>query len=100
MKRLFYIAIGVGVGVAAVRQLTKAAQKVTPSGVASSVGESFAGLGSSLRAFVEDIRLGMAEREVELHEALRGENQPPRAVGRHASGSPGNPTYGNGRSAF
>ena len=70
MRRLFYIALGAGIGVAAVRKLTKAANKFTPSGVAGSVSESFAGLGASLRGFIDDVRVGMAEREAELQQVL------------------------------
>jgi hypothetical protein len=75
VRRLFYLAVGVGIGVAAVRKVTKAANKLTPSGLAGSVGQSFAGVGDSLRGFIDDVRLGMAEREVELHEALTNDGR-------------------------
>ncbi len=78
MKRLFYLAIGVGIGVAAVRKVSKAADKLTPSGLAGSVSGSFSVLAGSLREFVDDVRLGMAEREIELHQALTGEDAPKR----------------------
>ena len=73
MKRLFYVAAGAGLGVAVVRKLTSAANKFTPSGIAGSAGESFSGLLGSLRGFVDEVRTGMAEREIELHDALAGE---------------------------
>jgi hypothetical protein len=74
MRRLFYIAVGAGIGVAAVRKLSKAASKLTPSGMADSLTATVGGLGASLRGFVVDVRIGMAEREAELHEALRGDD--------------------------
>lgn len=78
MKRLFYLAAGAGLGVAAVRKLTKAANKLTPSGIAGSASESFSGLFGSVRGFVDEVRISMAEREIELHDALIGEQPDPR----------------------
>ncbi|MGH8891288.1 MAG: hypothetical protein ACRDV3_16195 [Acidothermaceae bacterium] len=73
MKRLFYLAAGAGVGVAVVRKVTKAANKFTPSGIAGSASESVSGVLGSLRGFVDEIRISMAEREIELHDALIGD---------------------------
>ena len=69
MRRLFWVALGAAAGVAIVRQvnkLNKKAKAFTPSGIGRSVG----GLGDSIRAFVDDVRTGMAEREYELSAAL------------------------------
>jgi hypothetical protein len=85
LKRLFYVAAGAGLGVAAVRKLTKAANKFTPSGIAGSAGESLSGLVGSLRGFVDEVRAGMAEREIELHDALVGDQTDDR---RHRQQSP------------
>ncbi|MDQ1486174.1 MAG: hypothetical protein QOJ62_1867 [Actinomycetota bacterium] len=74
MKRLFYLAVGAGVGVAAVRRVSKAAQKLTPSGLAGSASGAFSGLTDTVRGFLDDVRLGMAEREIELHDALSGDD--------------------------
>jgi hypothetical protein len=74
MRRLLYLAIGVGIGVAAVRKATKAAQKFTPRGVAGSARSSASGLFDSARAFIDDVRVSMAEREIQLHEALQGDD--------------------------
>jgi hypothetical protein len=73
MKRLFYLAVGAGVGVAAVRRVSKAAQKLTPSGLAGSAGGALSGLTDTVRGFLDDVRFGMAEREIELHDALTGD---------------------------
>jgi hypothetical protein len=73
VKRLFYIAVGAGVGVAAVRKATKTAEKFTPAGLAGSARESVSGLGGTVKAFLDDVRANMAVREAELHDALQGE---------------------------
>ncbi|MET7374675.1 hypothetical protein ACWD8I_28545 [Micromonospora arida] len=70
MRRLFWLGIGVAVGVIVVRKATRTAQAYTPAGIASSVTESAGGLVESLRSFVEDVRVGMAEREQEIHQAF------------------------------
>ncbi|MEU1589890.1 hypothetical protein [Micromonospora sp. NPDC005710] len=70
MRRLFWLGIGVAVGVIVVRKATRTAQAYTPAGVASSLTESAGGLVESLRSFVEDVRVGMAEREQEIHHAF------------------------------
>jgi hypothetical protein len=72
MRRLFYIALGAGVGVAAVRKATRTAQKLTPAGLAGSARESATGLGASIKEFLDDVRANMAVREAELHDALQG----------------------------
>ena len=60
------MAVGATVGVLVVRKVSKAAQAYTPSGLAASA----AGLGDSLRYFADQVRAGMAERELELRDAL------------------------------
>ena len=77
MKRLFYLAVGAGVGVAAVRRVSRAARKLTPSGLAGSAGGAASGLRGSVRRFVDDVRIGMVEREAQLHEALASDAPPP-----------------------
>ncbi len=66
MKRLFWIALGATAGVLVVRKLQKTAHAYTPAGLA----ESVQGLGDDLRYFAEEVRAGMAEREIELRDAL------------------------------
>ncbi|WP_410814222.1 hypothetical protein [Micromonospora sp. 067-2] len=70
MRRLFWLGIGVAVGVVVVRRVTRTAQAYTPAGIASTLSESAGGLVESLRSFVEDVRVGMAEREQEIHQAF------------------------------
>lgn len=77
MRRLFYLAVGAGVGVAAVRRAKRAARKLTPAGLADSAGGAVSGLRGSIRGFVDDVRIGMVEREAQLHDALASEAPPP-----------------------
>jgi hypothetical protein len=77
MKRLLWLGVGLAVGALVVRAVTKKAQSLTPSGLASSARESAGGLLGSIRSFADDVRVGMAEREQELHEAfVYGETLP------------------------
>jgi Family of unknown function (DUF6167) len=66
MKRVFWIALGATAGVLVVRKLTKTAHAYTPAGLA----EGVQGLGASIRYFADEVRAGMAEREIELRDAL------------------------------
>lgn len=72
MKRLFWIALGATAGVLVVRKLQKTAHAYTPAGLA----ESVQGLGDDLRYFAEEVRAGMAEREIELRDALGIDEDP------------------------
>ncbi|MCU1692957.1 MAG: hypothetical protein JWM64_2048 [Frankiales bacterium] len=69
-RRLFYVALGATVGVLVVRKLTKAAQRVTPAGVQQSIAGGLAGLTDAVREFTAEVKDAMAEREVELRDAL------------------------------
>jgi hypothetical protein len=70
MKRMLWLGIGLAVGALVVRAVTKKAQAFTPRGIAGSVQESAGGLLESVRSFVDDVREGMAEREMQIHEAF------------------------------
>lgn len=70
IRRVFWLGVGVAVGVVVVRRLTRTAQAYTPSGVAASLQESAVGVLDSVRTFVEDVRDGMAEKEAEIHAAF------------------------------
>jgi len=72
MKRLFWIALGATAGVLVVRKLQKTAHAYTPAGLA----ESVQGLGDHLRYFAEEVRAGMAVREIELRDALGIDEDP------------------------
>lgn len=66
MRRLFYVALGAAAGVYVVRKVQKTAKSYSPEGLAGKA----VGLGESVRYFASEVRAGMAEREVELREAL------------------------------
>jgi hypothetical protein len=67
MKRLFWMGIGVAVGVGATRKVSQAAHRASPAGVGASLGEGLRELGAGLGAFGAEVRAGMAEREEELY---------------------------------
>ena len=64
MKRLFWLALGVTVGVLVMRRLSSAAATLTPRGLSGSVQ----GLAQAVRDFADEVREGMSARESELLE--------------------------------
>jgi hypothetical protein len=66
VRRLFWLAMGITIGVLVVRKLSAAAQKLTPGGMADSVSAALRDLADSLRDFSADVREAMSEREAEL----------------------------------
>jgi hypothetical protein len=66
VKRIFWLIIGIAVGVYAVTRLKKRAQVLAPE----AVQESAAKLAAAVRHFGDQVREGMAEREAELKDAL------------------------------
>jgi hypothetical protein len=63
MRRIFYITLGITVGVIAMRRVTKLAESLSPENMAASAA-------AAVTSFVADVREGMAEREAELRSAL------------------------------
>lgn len=70
MKRLFWIGVGVAVGVSASRKMSQAAHRASPAGVGANLGEGLRELGAGLGAFGAEVRAGMSEREQELYAAV------------------------------
>jgi hypothetical protein len=70
VKRIFWLILGIAVGVYAVTRLKKRAQVLAPE----NVQESAAKLAAAVRHFGDQVREGMAERETELRDALGIEN--------------------------
>jgi hypothetical protein len=70
VKRLFWLGVGIAVGALVVRQMSRAAQAYSPSGLADTARNSAAGLWESVQDFVADVREGMAEREEQIHAAF------------------------------
>jgi hypothetical protein len=69
-RRVFYLALGATVGVLVVRKLSAAAARMTPAGLQGSLAGALNNLGDGVREFAEAVREAMAEREVELRDAL------------------------------
>ena len=66
MRRLFWLAMGVTIGVLVVRKLSSAAEKLTPQSIASQLVEGLRDLADAIGDFGADVRAAAAEREVEL----------------------------------
>ena len=66
MLRLFWLAMGVTIGVLVVRKLSAAAEKLTPQSIASQHVEGLRDLADAIGDFGADVRAAAAERELEL----------------------------------
>jgi hypothetical protein len=66
MRRLFWLAMGATIGAVVVRKLSRAAERLTPRGIADSLGGGLAELVASVREFSTDVRGAMTEREAQL----------------------------------
>lgn len=66
LRRLFWLVMGVTIGALVVRKLSKAAQRLTPGGLASDVAAALGDLADAVGDFAASVRIGMAEREAEL----------------------------------
>ncbi|HEV7755977.1 MAG TPA: hypothetical protein VGO94_08965 [Mycobacteriales bacterium] len=73
MRRLFWLGVGLAAGALAVRTLTKKAEAFTPTGISESLQSTATDLLESVKDFVDEVRMSMAERESELYAALAGE---------------------------
>lgn len=69
MRRLFWLALGVTLGVLIVRRLSKAAEKLTPENMARSFTAGLNELAYGLRDFAADVREAMSQQESALREA-------------------------------
>jgi hypothetical protein len=66
VRRLFWLVMGVTIGALVVRRLSRAAQRLTPGGIADSLGRGLSDLAAAIRDFATDVRSAMDEREAEL----------------------------------
>jgi hypothetical protein len=69
MRRLFWLALGASLGVLIVRKLSRAAERMTPQGIAGSLGAGLSDLGAALRDFADDVRAAMSSQEAALRAA-------------------------------
>jgi hypothetical protein len=70
VKRLFWLGLGLAVGVYATRRASEAAHALTPAGVGANLADGLRELGAGLGAFGAEVRAGMTERERELAELV------------------------------
>ena len=73
MRRLFWLALGVTVGVLVMRKLSKVAERLTPRGMAGSLADSLSGLADALRDFGADVREAMQDREAEIRASVESD---------------------------
>jgi hypothetical protein len=66
MRRLFWLAMGVTIGALVVRRLSRAAEKLTPQGIAASLADGLRELAEAIGDFGADVRAAAAAREDEL----------------------------------
>ena len=66
MRRLFWLAMGITIGALVVRRLSKAAEKLTPQGIAGSLADGLRELAEAIGDFGADVRAAAAMREDEL----------------------------------
>lgn len=69
MRRLFWLAMGITIGVLVMRKVSKIAAKLTPGSMAQGLASSLGDLAEALRDFGGDVRAAMAERESQLRAA-------------------------------
>lgn len=70
MKRVFWFAVGAGVGIYGLMKLREYLQKSTPEAIGNRVADSATGISASLQDFAVSVRAAMAERETELRDEL------------------------------
>ena len=66
MRRLFWLAMGITIGALVVRKVSRAAEKLTPQGIAGALVEGLRDLADAIGEFGADVRAAAAEREQEL----------------------------------
>lgn len=85
MRRLFWLGIGLALGALAFRKLNQVAGKMTPTGMAKSLGTGLAELSEAVRDFAADVRDGMHEQEQALREGAGLDSTPAEAARRAGS---------------
>ncbi|WP_448613022.1 hypothetical protein [Modestobacter sp. URMC 112] len=66
MRRLFWLAMGITIGALVVRKLSRAAEKLTPQGIAAQLVDGLRELADAIGDFGADVRAAAAAREAEL----------------------------------
>ncbi len=68
MRRIFWLAMGITVGIMVMRRLQSAANQLKPNALAERTGRGVADVGHQAKAFWADVRVAMRQREAELME--------------------------------
>lgn len=75
-KRLFWLAVGVGLGfglsIWAAKAMKRTAERYTPESIAGRLADGLREMGRELRLAVQEGREAMAEREAELRGEVEG----------------------------
>lgn len=69
MRRLFWLSMGITIGVLVVRRLSAAADAMKPNALAERTGRGAADVVDAARLFAADVRSAMRQREEELRES-------------------------------
>ena len=69
-RRMFWFLTGAATGVWATTKVNRALRRLSPDSLAATAADRAVETGARLRTFAHDVRTGMAQREVELHDAL------------------------------
>lgn len=70
MARIFWMAVGAGATVWAMKKANEAAQRLTPESLSGTAARGALHLGDLAKQFAQDVRAGMAEREEQLKDDL------------------------------
>jgi len=69
VRRLFWLALGVTLGVLIMRKVSRAVERLTPENMARSFSAGLNELAYSIREFAADVREAMTAQETALREA-------------------------------
>jgi hypothetical protein len=69
-RRMFWFLTGATTGVWATVKVERAVRRLSPDSLAATAARRAVRTGSQLRLFARDVRAGMAQRELELQDAL------------------------------
>lgn len=87
-KRLFWLAVGVGLGfglsIWLARAIRRTADRYTPESVAGRIADGLRDFGKELREAIREGRAAMTDREAELRERLESRAPLASAMGRGA----------------
>ncbi|MGI9091882.1 MAG: hypothetical protein ACR2FF_00225 [Mycobacteriales bacterium] len=68
IRRIFWLAVGIGVGTTVTRRVARARAQLSPQAVAGSLQNTLAAAIAAVRDFVADMRESASDREHELRE--------------------------------